>query len=221
MEQGRHFNFFVELDNGTEPVRSKQHRQNIQRKIRFYERLQDGALAAWKRGRRDKPPPRYRVLFFLRSRERIEHVLAAARDAARNPDRHLCLGVPLGAYLSDPNPLHAPLALDHHGCWQSTVDQYPSVALPPRSTFAHPRRRLPVLRNSGRCATLGSPVARPVPAGRVPRRSPLARRARAATARTPRRHGNPLCTRKRTPDRAGFVTGLRRVPTEINPLLSQ
>ena len=47
---GRQFNFFLELDNGTEPVRSPQQRQSLERKIRFYERLQDAVLANWTGG---------------------------------------------------------------------------------------------------------------------------------------------------------------------------
>jgi hypothetical protein len=123
--EGRPFNFFIELDNGTEPVRSPQHRQSIERKIRFYERLQDAVLVKWKSSDRSKPPPRYRVLFFMRSTERMKHILATAGQLAGNPDRKLCLGVSVAEYLSDPNPLRSPIALDHHGKWNGIVaEQY-------------------------------------------------------------------------------------------------
>jgi len=118
---GRQFNFFLELDNGTEPVRSPQQRQSLERKIRFYERLQDAVLANWTGGRRDAPPPRYRVLFFTRSTERMKYLLRTAHQIARNPDRRLCLGVSLAEYLSDSNPLRSPIAIDHHGYWQGIV----------------------------------------------------------------------------------------------------
>ena len=117
----RQANFFIELDNGTEPVRSPQQRQSIERKMRFYERLQDGALASWKRGDRKRPPPRFRVLFFTRSFERQKYMLWTARQVAANPDRRLCLGVSIAEYLSDPNPLRSPLALDHHGRWNGLI----------------------------------------------------------------------------------------------------
>jgi hypothetical protein len=120
---GKQFNFFLELDNGTEPIRSPQQRESIERKVRFYERLQDGVLASWQRGDRKRPPPRYRVLFFMRSAERKKHLLRTARQIARNPDRRVCLGVCVAEYLSDPNPLRSPIAVDHHGRWQGLVSE--------------------------------------------------------------------------------------------------
>lgn len=120
---GREFNFFLELDNGTEPVRSKHHREHLERKVRFYERLQDAVLAKWNRGRRDYPPPRYRVLFFTHSIERQKHLLRTSRLIARNPDRRLVLGISLSEFLSDPNPLRSPIALDHFGQWHAVVSE--------------------------------------------------------------------------------------------------
>jgi len=119
--EGRFFNFFLELDNGTEPVRSTRDRQSIERKIRFYERLQDTVLGKWRGGPRDSAPPRYRVLFFTRSIQRQKHLLWTAGQLARNRDRRLCLGVSLGEYLAQPNPLRSPIAADHHGHWQAIV----------------------------------------------------------------------------------------------------
>jgi len=118
---GRQFNFFTELDNGTEPVRSPQQRQSLERKVRFYERLQDAVLATWKGGERRKPAPRYRVLFFTRSIQRQKHLLRTAQQIARHPDRRVCLGVSLAEYLSDPNPLRSPIAVDQYGQWQGIV----------------------------------------------------------------------------------------------------
>jgi len=142
---GRQFNFFIELDNGTEPVRSPQQRQSIERKVRFYERLQDAVLATWKGGERRRPPPRYRVLFFTRSIQRQKHLLLTAQQIAGNPDRRLCLGVSLAEYLSDPNPLRSPIAVDQYGQWQGIVsDAYEArflreplrLELPNRPPFA-------------------------------------------------------------------------------------
>ena len=118
---GRQFNFFIELDNGTEPVRSPRQRESLKRKMRFYERLQDAVLVNWKRGGRKSQPPRYRVLFFTRSIQRQKYLLRTARQIAGNPDRRLCLGVSLAEYLSDPNPLRSPITVDHHGQWQGIV----------------------------------------------------------------------------------------------------
>jgi len=120
---GQQFNFFIELDNGTEPVRSPRQRQSIEQKVRFYERLQDAVLVKWKGKRRTSPPPRYRVLVFTRSSRRQKHILRTAKHMAHNPDRRLCLGVSLAEYLSDSNPLRSPIAVDHHGQWQAIVSE--------------------------------------------------------------------------------------------------
>jgi hypothetical protein len=120
---GRQFNFFIELDNGTEPVTSPKQRESLERKIRFYERLQDTVLAKWKRSLRRDARPRYRVLFFVRSVDREKHLLWTARQLARNPDRRLCLGISLGEFLASPNPLRAPIAVDHHGHWTAIVSE--------------------------------------------------------------------------------------------------
>ena len=122
-DDGREFNFFLELDNGTEPIVSPQERESIERKIRFYERLQDSVLVSWRRGDRKRPPPRYRVLFLLRSMQRNKHVLRTARQVASNASRRLCLGVLVADYLSEPNPLRSPIAVDHHGRWQGIVSE--------------------------------------------------------------------------------------------------
>jgi hypothetical protein len=118
---GRQFNFFIELDNGTEPITSPRQRQSLERKIRFYERLQDTVLIKWKGSLRGRHQPRYRVLFFTRSIDRQKHLLWTAKQLARNPDRRLCLGISLSEYLDSPNSLRAPIAIDHHGHWTAMV----------------------------------------------------------------------------------------------------
>lgn len=101
---GFQLNFLVELDNGTERVRSDKDTDSWQRKIRLYEQLQDTNY-----------PRRFRVLVVTtRSRERLDHILAMARAQARNPRRSLLYAVHLGDYLSQSDPLYSPCFRDHH-----------------------------------------------------------------------------------------------------------
>ena len=53
----------------------------------------------------------------------MKHVLSTAGQLAGNPDRKLCLGVSVAEYLSDPNPLRLPIALEHDGNWQAIVNE--------------------------------------------------------------------------------------------------
>jgi len=96
--------FFVELDNGTEPMTSPRERDSWERKIRLYEALQD------------RSGERFRVLGIVtRSAERLRHMLATAAAAARNPQRSLVYGSTLSAYLTQTDPLAARCFLDHRG----------------------------------------------------------------------------------------------------------
>jgi hypothetical protein len=99
------FNFLVELDNGTERVRSDRDADSWQRKIRLYEQLQDQAF-----------PHRFRVLVVTtRSRERLDHILAVATEYARNPRRSLFYATHLDDYLAQADALRQPCFCDHHG----------------------------------------------------------------------------------------------------------
>ena len=53
----------------------------------------------------------------------MKNVLSTAAQLAGNPDRKLCLGVSVAEYLSDPNPLRLPIALEHDGNWQAIVNE--------------------------------------------------------------------------------------------------
>lgn len=101
---GRKLNFLVELDNGSERVRSDKDTDSWQRKIRLYEELQDLS------------PPRFRVLVVTtRSRDRLDHILAVASQHARNPRRSLFYAVHLDDYLLQGDATGAPCFRDHHG----------------------------------------------------------------------------------------------------------
>jgi hypothetical protein len=97
------FNFLVELDNGTERVRSDRDAESWQRKIRLYEQLQDQVS-----------PRRFRVLVVTtRSRERLDHILAVATEHARNPRRSLFYAVHLDEYLGQSDAIRHPCFRDH------------------------------------------------------------------------------------------------------------
>jgi hypothetical protein len=102
---GQQFNFLVELDNGTERVRSDKDADSWQRKIRLYEQLQD-----------QTSPHRFRVLVVTtRSRDRLDHILAVATEHARNPRRSLFYAVHLDDYLGQSDAIQSPCFRDHRG----------------------------------------------------------------------------------------------------------
>ncbi len=102
---GLKFNFLVELDNGTERVRSQKDTESWQRKIRLYDGLQNQSY-----------PHRFRVLVVTtRSGDRLRHILDAAAVQMHNPRRTLFYGVHLRNYLEEPDPICAPCFQDHRG----------------------------------------------------------------------------------------------------------
>ena len=105
--EGRTFNFMVELDNGTERVRSKIDTESIERKIRGYDRHQSKFSAI--------DPRRYIVLFVTtRSPARLRYMLETAQECMQNPQRTVFLGTDLATFLQCPNPLMHPIWLDNH-----------------------------------------------------------------------------------------------------------
>lgn len=125
--EGGRFRYFVELDNGSERIRSDKETESLTQKIRFYEALQD------------RSAERFRVLFVgTRSQDRIGHILDLARDLARNPHRSLVYAINLAAYLAEPDALCAPCFLDHRGSAVSLLPAYspivPRLDLPVRET---------------------------------------------------------------------------------------
>ncbi len=108
---GKRFNFLIELDNGTERVRSKQAVESLERKIRGYDSHQSQFKAY--------SPERYVVLFVTtRSAARVEHIRDAIRDVTRNRQRRAFLTADMTSVLqstslSEPvfHDLKGPVAL--------------------------------------------------------------------------------------------------------------
>ena len=99
------WNFLVELDNGTERVRSDKETDSWRRKLRLYDLLQNRTR-----------PRRFRVLVVTtRSCERLTHILSLAAEHATNPRRSLVYAIHLDAYLAHEDALCAPCFLDHRG----------------------------------------------------------------------------------------------------------
>lgn len=109
------FGFMVELDCGTERVRSQQDVDCWERKIRIYEGLQDSYAT------------RFRVLVVAtRGISRVRNILATAARLARNPKRSLFYGITLDAFLASPDAIAASCFLDHQG---RAVSLLPAAAL--------------------------------------------------------------------------------------------
>ena len=102
------FRFALEIDNGTESVRSLESLDTWQRKISFYERFQDAEAE------------RFRVLAVTTGgSKRLESILSCARSQARNPRRSLILGITLAEFQAETQPLSACCFRDHQGRTES------------------------------------------------------------------------------------------------------
>lgn len=125
---GQEYGFYVEVDGGTERIRSQKDIDSWERKLRLYDRLQD------------LTPRRFRVLVVsIESQARVEHILRAAAALVRNPERSLFYGVSLPAYLAEPDPLRAACLQDHRGNQVSLVPSHPPRSrglVPHRTTLA-------------------------------------------------------------------------------------
>lgn len=101
---GRQYNFLIELDNGSERVRSDKDTESWQRKIRLYHLL-----------RAQSQPHRFRVLVVTtRSGGRLDAILSLAAKHAPHARPSLFYGVHLPAYLAEPDAIHSPCFLDHN-----------------------------------------------------------------------------------------------------------
>jgi len=99
----RQFNFLVEIDCGTERIRSDRDVESWTRKIRLYNLLQDRNY-----------PDRFRVLVVgTRSADRVRSILSLAAAHATNPRRSLLYAVPLNDYLRHPDAVCAPCFRNH------------------------------------------------------------------------------------------------------------
>jgi hypothetical protein len=135
--QGRRFHLFVEIDNGTEPLRARLFRNALCEKIRLYE------------AHADQSPNRFRVLFVTTGVERVRHVLDLARELASEPDRWLFYGITLDGYLQMPS-LRSPHLLNHAHQVVAVVRDTAPVAARPIQKPAETPHLLPVASLAGK-----------------------------------------------------------------------
>lgn len=125
LPSGQAFRYMVELDNGTERVRSAIDTESIERKIRGYDAYQ---------ARFDALDPLRPVVLFIttRSSERTRHILDAARQTMANPNRTVFLAADLRTFLSAADPLSASCLTDNRGrkrgLLPSTISRLPQAA---------------------------------------------------------------------------------------------
>ena len=123
---GQAYRFFVELDNGTERVRSEKETESWQRKIRLYEQWQDRIA-----------PQRFRVLVVTtRSRDRLDYILDLASQHARNPKRSLFYAIHLDDYLRLENALCDGGFRDHRGGTAALIPAVSPQSVEPKSSSA-------------------------------------------------------------------------------------
>jgi Replication-relaxation len=107
---GQIYHFFVEIDGGSERIRSPKDIDSWERKIRLYDQLQD------------RMDHRFRVLIVsIESTIRVGHILSTAATLMRNPQRSLFYGTSLPEYLLHSNPLRQACFQTHRG------DQVPLI----------------------------------------------------------------------------------------------
>jgi hypothetical protein len=131
---GRDFNLALEIDNSTESLDSNA-ANSLRRKLTTYHAYQASILSPALAGERKRDRPRFRVVFLTRSVERTYHLLALAAQTNAHPNRRLVYATPYDHFVTESEPLHAPLFLDHRGAWQSLVDTHPSAAFSKSPVF--------------------------------------------------------------------------------------
>lgn len=123
---GRSFNLAFEIDNSTASIDA--HATNsIRQKLMTYQTYQNLLLSQWRDAGKKWERPRFRVVFLTRSVERAYHILTFAAETTAIKSRRLVYAATQESYVTDDQPLHAPIFLDHLGDWQSLVDLHPSA----------------------------------------------------------------------------------------------
>ena len=123
----RPFNLAFEIDNSTEAIDSYAF-NSLRTKVTVYDAYQEQMLAQWRAGGKAWERPRFRVVFLTRSVARAYHILAFAAENTRHKARRLVFAAVYDSFVSEAEPLHSPLFLDHFGVWQSLVDLHPTAA---------------------------------------------------------------------------------------------
>jgi hypothetical protein len=123
----RVFEFFVEIDNGTETVATLSGRGLFERKILFYEAYRDQCEALGQ-------DHRFRVVLVTTKTEtRLSHLLTRTKELLRSKNRPLLYGITLERYLATEGALEALAFHDHR--------RQPRALVPPASATLSPTVR--------------------------------------------------------------------------------
>ncbi len=154
------FAFIVEIDAGSERIRSPKEVESWERKIRLYDWYQDAS------------PERFRVLIVAtHDPARVPRLLQAAATLVGNPQRSLFYGISLPAYLACSDALRVPCFRDQRG--RAVVLVAPRSSLSPASSPLPTRASATV--QAPLSADIGAEDQRPVPmssTGPLPRHQP-------------------------------------------------
>ena len=124
MPDGRSFNYLIEIDCATEPIRSTKQRDSLESKIRFYD------------GYQDKTDARFRVLvLFTKPSTRMSHFCQVADAVIADPQRTLFCAALLPDYLRQRDPLTSAVFLDRHEKLQSLLPQPKQASFRPEPTL--------------------------------------------------------------------------------------
>ncbi len=123
---GRTFSLAFEIDTSQESLDSPSS-NSIRRKLTLYHAYQNQALADWNVAAKKWEEPRFRVVFLTASVTRGYHILALSRQIQTQTARRLVYAATQDSFVTEREPLTAPLFLDHFGHWQSLVDLHPSA----------------------------------------------------------------------------------------------
>jgi hypothetical protein len=135
---GCSFNLAFEIDNSMASVDSPA-TNSIRQKLITYHAYQELMLSQWWHAKKQWERPRFRVIFLTPSVARAYHILSHDAECAGSKTRHLVYAATFDEFLADPDPLGAPLLLDHLGQWQPLIDLHPTapyVRAPVRLTKA-------------------------------------------------------------------------------------
>ncbi len=139
---GRRFNVAFEIDNSTESLDSLVV-NSLRTKVSIYDEYQDTVLRRWLEGGKAWERPRLRVVFLTRSVARAYHILSLTSSLTRNAARRLVYAATHEAFVTDAEPLHSPLFVDHRGSWQSLVELHPTSRHRKTSVFLPQFDRIP------------------------------------------------------------------------------
>lgn len=112
-QDGRSFNFMVELDNGTERIHTRLDVESIERKLRAYDAHQRQFAAS--------DPRRYLVLFVTtRSQIRLQNIMRQADVVMINRQRTVFIGCDFKSLL-EADPVSDSVYSDHRGLRRSLI----------------------------------------------------------------------------------------------------